>query len=47
MPVTIRFANDVGDVLISAPMDGEPRLPFDKSASIFQLQSEFNLPYDA
>jgi hypothetical protein len=28
MPVTIRFANEVGDVLISAPMDGEPRLPF-------------------
>lgn len=27
-PVTIRFANEVGDVLISAPMDGEPRLPF-------------------
>jgi hypothetical protein len=28
MPVTIRFANAVGDVLISAPMDSEPRLPF-------------------
>lgn len=28
MPVTIRFANEVGDVLISAPMNGEPRLPF-------------------
>ena len=28
MPVTIRFANEVGDILISAPMDGEPRLPF-------------------
>jgi hypothetical protein len=27
-PVTIRFANEVGDVLISAPTDGEPRLPF-------------------
>jgi hypothetical protein len=26
--VTIRFANAVGDVLISAPMDGEPKLPF-------------------
>jgi hypothetical protein len=28
LPVTIKFANEVGDVLISAPMDGEPRLPF-------------------
>jgi hypothetical protein len=28
LPVTIRFANAVGDVLISAPMDSEPRLPF-------------------
>lgn len=28
MPVTIRFANEVGDVLMSAPIDGEPRLPF-------------------
>jgi hypothetical protein len=28
MPVTIRFANAVGDVLIAAPVDGEPRLPF-------------------
>jgi hypothetical protein len=28
MPVTIRFANEVGDVLIAAPMDSEPRLPF-------------------
>jgi len=28
MPVTIRFANEVGDVLIVAPMDSEPRLPF-------------------
>ena len=28
MPVTIRFANAVGDVLISAPMDSEPKLPF-------------------
>ena len=28
LPVTIRFANAVGDVLISAPMDGEPKLPF-------------------
>lgn len=25
LPVTIRFANEVGDVLISAPLDGEPR----------------------
>jgi hypothetical protein len=28
LPVTIRFANEVGDVLISAPLDSEPRLPF-------------------
>lgn len=28
LPVTIRFANEVGDVLIAAPMGGEPRLPF-------------------
>ncbi len=28
LPVTIRFANEVGDVLIAAPLDGEPRLPF-------------------
>jgi hypothetical protein len=28
LPVTIKFANAVGDVLISAPMDGEPKLPF-------------------
>lgn len=28
LPVTIRFANAVGDVLISAPIASEPRLPF-------------------
>jgi hypothetical protein len=28
LPVTIRFANAVGDVLISAPVESEPRLPF-------------------
>lgn len=28
LPVTIRFANAVGDVLISAPLDSEPKLPF-------------------
>lgn len=28
LPVTIKFANEVGDVLIAAPMDSEPRLPF-------------------
>jgi hypothetical protein len=28
LPVTIRFANAVGDVLISAPMESEPKLPF-------------------
>jgi hypothetical protein len=27
-PVTIRFADAVGDVLVAAPTDGEPRLPF-------------------
>jgi hypothetical protein len=27
-PVTINFADDVGDVLISAPIDSEPKLPF-------------------
>jgi len=28
LPVTIRFADAVGDVLMSAPIDCEPRLPF-------------------
>ncbi len=28
LPVTIRFANAVGDVLVSAPISSEPRLPF-------------------
>lgn len=28
LPVTIRFANAVGDILISAPIDSEPKLPF-------------------
>jgi hypothetical protein len=28
LPVTIRFANAVGDILIAAPMTSEPRLPF-------------------
>jgi len=28
LPATIRFADAVGDVLMSAPMDCEPRLPF-------------------
>jgi len=28
MPVTIKFANAVGDVLTSAPHEGEPKLPF-------------------
>lgn len=27
-PVTLRFADAVGDVLMSAPLEGEPRLPF-------------------
>ncbi len=27
-PVTIRFADQVGDILISAPVVGEPKLPF-------------------
>ena len=28
LPVTIKFANAVGDVLIAAPIDSERRLPF-------------------
>lgn len=28
LPVTINFANAVGDVLMAAPIEGEPRLPF-------------------
>ena len=28
MPVTIRFADAVGEVLVSAPIDSEPKLPF-------------------
>ena len=28
LPVTIKFADAVGDVLVSAPVDGEPKLPF-------------------
>lgn len=28
LPVTIKFADSVGDVLVSAPVDGEPKLPF-------------------
>lgn len=28
LPVTIRFADAVGDVLVSAPIKGEPKLPF-------------------
>lgn len=28
LPVTIRFADAVGDVLVSAPIEGEPKLPF-------------------
>ena len=28
LPVTIRFANAVGEVLISAPIESEPKLPF-------------------
>jgi hypothetical protein len=28
LPVTIRFANAVGDVLVATPMDGDPKLPF-------------------
>jgi hypothetical protein len=27
-PVTIRFADAIGDILVSAPVDSEPRLPF-------------------
>lgn len=28
LPVTIRFADAVGDVRVSAPLEGEPKLPF-------------------
>ena len=28
LPVTIRFADAVGDILVSAPINGEPKLPF-------------------
>jgi hypothetical protein len=27
-PVTIRFADAIGDILIAAPLEGEPMLPF-------------------
>lgn len=27
-PVTIRFADAIGDILVSAPIGAEPRLPF-------------------
>ncbi|MCA1675780.1 MAG: hypothetical protein LC799_27570 [Actinobacteria bacterium] len=27
-PVTIRFADAIGDILVSAPVQSEPRLPF-------------------
>jgi len=27
-PVTIRFADAIGDILVSAPVHSEPRLPF-------------------
>lgn len=28
LPVTIKFANAVGEILISAPQTEEPKLPF-------------------
>jgi argonaute-like protein implicated in RNA metabolism and viral defense len=28
LPVTIRFADAVGDIMLAAPQSGEPRLPF-------------------
>ncbi|MBU2534144.1 MAG: hypothetical protein KKB37_15495, partial [Alphaproteobacteria bacterium] len=28
MPVTIKFADAIGDVLLAAPTKGEPKLPF-------------------
>ena len=28
LPVTIKFADAVGDILVSAPIEGEPKLPF-------------------
>lgn len=27
-PVTIRFADAIGDILVAAPLEGEPMLPF-------------------
>ena len=27
-PVTIRFADGIGDILLAAPQEGEPMLPF-------------------
>ena len=27
-PVTIRFADAIGDILLAAPQEGEPMLPF-------------------
>lgn len=27
-PVTIRFADAIGDILVAAPLAGEPMLPF-------------------
>jgi hypothetical protein len=28
LPVTIRFADAVGEIILAAPQSGEPRLPF-------------------
>jgi hypothetical protein len=28
LPVTIRFANAVGEIMLAAPQTGEPKLPF-------------------
>jgi hypothetical protein len=28
LPVTIRFADAVGEITLAAPQSGEPRLPF-------------------
>ncbi len=28
LPVTIRFADAVGEIMLAAPQTGEPRLPF-------------------
>ena len=37
LPVTIKFADAVGDILLSAPMEGDPKLPFKYYICSFRL----------